>query len=78
MADPRVLRAMCAPLLGQFDPDFTRIMNEVMDLRRFLFQRPNALEQVLRRQGWRAGPGAGAPADADVGDSLGARGTGRH
>jgi (S)-ureidoglycine---glyoxylate transaminase len=42
MADPRVLRAMSAPLLGQFDPDFTRIMNEVMDLCRFVFQTDNA------------------------------------
>ena len=42
MADPRVLRAMSAPLLGQFDPDFTRIMNEVMDLCRVAFQTVNA------------------------------------
>ena len=37
MADPRVLRAMSTPLLGQFDPEFTQIMNEVMDLTRFAF-----------------------------------------
>jgi len=42
MADPRVLRAMATPLLGQFDPDFTRIMNEVMGLCRFAFQTGNA------------------------------------
>jgi aspartate aminotransferase-like enzyme len=49
-----------------------------------------ALEQVLRRQGWRAPAGAGvegavthytaagvAPADGHVSDSLGARGTGQ-
>ena len=30
MADPRVLRAMATPLLGQFDPEFTAIMDEVM------------------------------------------------
>jgi (S)-ureidoglycine---glyoxylate transaminase len=42
MADPRVLRAMAAPLLGQFDPDFTAIMNEVMALTRFVFQTENA------------------------------------
>jgi len=42
MADPRVLRAMSAPLLGQFDPDFTRIMNEVMALCRFAFETGNA------------------------------------
>jgi aspartate aminotransferase-like enzyme len=42
MADPRVLRAMSTPLLGQFDPEFTEIMNEVMDLSRFAFQTTNA------------------------------------
>jgi (S)-ureidoglycine-glyoxylate aminotransferase len=41
MADPRVLRAMSTPLLGQFDPEFTGIMNEVMDLARFAFQTTN-------------------------------------
>ena len=41
MADPRVLRAMSTPLLGQFDPDFTAIMNEVMALCRFTFQTEN-------------------------------------
>jgi (S)-ureidoglycine-glyoxylate aminotransferase len=38
MADPRVLRAMATPLLGQFDPRFTAIMDEVMELSRTLFQ----------------------------------------
>src|SRR5215468_6202673 len=38
MADPRVLRAMSTPLLGQFDPEFTAIMNEVVELTRFAFQ----------------------------------------
>jgi aspartate aminotransferase-like enzyme len=42
MADPRVLRAMATPLLGQFDPEFTAIMNEVMALCRFAFQTDNA------------------------------------
>ncbi len=42
MADPRVLRAMATPLLGQFDPEFTAIMNEVMALSRFAFQTENA------------------------------------
>ena len=41
MADPRVLRAMATPLLGQFDPEFTAIMNEVMELCRFVFQTTN-------------------------------------
>ena len=42
MADPRVLRAMATPLLGQFDPSFTRIMNDLMELIRFVFQTENA------------------------------------
>jgi (S)-ureidoglycine-glyoxylate aminotransferase len=37
-ADPRVLRAMSMPLLGQFDPEFTAYMNETMALLRQLFQ----------------------------------------
>jgi hypothetical protein len=42
MADPRVLRAMTTPLLGQFDPEFSGIMNDVMALCRFAFQTDNA------------------------------------
>jgi (S)-ureidoglycine-glyoxylate aminotransferase len=42
MADPRVLRAMATPLLGQFDPSFTRIMNDLMELIRFVFQTENS------------------------------------
>jgi len=39
--DPRVLRAMSMPLLGQFDPEFTTYMNETMVLYRQLFQTGN-------------------------------------
>lgn len=39
--DPRVLRAMSAPILGQFDPVFTNIMNEVMEMLRKVFQTKN-------------------------------------
>lgn len=42
MADPRVLRAMATPLLGQFDPEFTAIMDEVMALSRLVFQTASA------------------------------------
>src|SRR5499426_3254076 len=41
MADPRVLRAMATPLLGQFDPEFTAVMNDVMSLSRHVFQTAN-------------------------------------
>lgn len=39
--DPRVLRAMATPVVGQFDPAFTQIMNEVMDMLRVLFKTKN-------------------------------------
>ncbi|MBD8070107.1 pyridoxal-phosphate-dependent aminotransferase family protein [Bacillus sp. PS06] len=39
--DPRVLRAMSTPILGQFDPAFTAIMNEVMEMLRAVFQTKN-------------------------------------
>ncbi|GMK38839.1 purine catabolism protein PucG [Paenibacillus sp. CCS19] len=40
-AEPRVLRALSYPILGQFDPEFTRLMNESMELLRHLFQTNN-------------------------------------
>ncbi|MBB5325384.1 (S)-ureidoglycine-glyoxylate aminotransferase [Anoxybacillus tepidamans] len=39
--DPRVLQAMSSPILGQFDPAFTAIMNEVMEMLRQLFRTSN-------------------------------------
>lgn len=39
--DPLVLRAMSMPLLGQFDPEFTEYMNEVMVLYRQVFETSN-------------------------------------
>lgn len=38
---PRVLRAMSVQLLGQFDPEFTGYMNEVMALYRGVFETQN-------------------------------------
>jgi len=40
-ADPRVLRAMSAQLLGQFDPQFRSYMREVSELYRGVFQTRN-------------------------------------
>jgi (S)-ureidoglycine-glyoxylate aminotransferase len=40
-ADPRVLRAMSAQLLGQFDPQFREYMKEVSELYRGVFQTKN-------------------------------------
>jgi (S)-ureidoglycine-glyoxylate aminotransferase len=39
--DPRVLRAMSMPMLGQFDPEFTAYMNETMALFQQVFQTTN-------------------------------------
>ncbi|OGB93045.1 MAG: hypothetical protein A2Z31_10680 [candidate division NC10 bacterium RBG_16_65_8] len=46
-ADPRVLRAMSVPLLGQFDPAFTRYMNETMALYRGVFETQNRWTMVI-------------------------------
>ncbi|MEN3751690.1 alanine--glyoxylate aminotransferase family protein [Mangrovibacter sp. SLW1] len=40
-ADPRVLRAMSAQLIGQYDPAMTTYMNEVMGLYRSVFRTTN-------------------------------------
>jgi (S)-ureidoglycine-glyoxylate aminotransferase len=40
-ADPRVLRAMSAQLLGQFDPQFREYMRQVSELYRGVFQTKN-------------------------------------
>jgi (S)-ureidoglycine-glyoxylate aminotransferase len=39
--DPRVLRAMAAPLVGQFDPSFTALMAETQELLRRVFRTGN-------------------------------------
>jgi (S)-ureidoglycine-glyoxylate aminotransferase len=44
-ADPRVLRAMSAQLVGQYDPAMTASMNETMELYRQVFRTAN--EQTL-------------------------------
>jgi (S)-ureidoglycine-glyoxylate aminotransferase len=44
-ADPRVLRAMSAQMLGQYDPQFRTYMKEVMVLYREVFETKN--EQTL-------------------------------
>lgn len=40
-ADPRVLRAMSTPIIGQFDPAFLNLMDETSDLLRYVFQTEN-------------------------------------
>ncbi|SFD71670.1 (S)-ureidoglycine-glyoxylate aminotransferase [Paenibacillus catalpae] len=39
--DPRVLRALSYPILGQFDPEFTSYMNDTMEMLRSLFRTTN-------------------------------------
>jgi len=39
--DPRVLRAMSMPMLGQFDPAFTAYMNETMEMLRLIYRTKN-------------------------------------
>ena len=56
--DPRVLRAMAAPVLGQFDPAFTAIMTEVMELGRQVFRTRNPRTFAISGTG-RAGMEAG-------------------
>ncbi len=45
--DPRVLRAMSAHILGQFDPEFTAIMNETMEMEREVFRTKNQQTYVV-------------------------------
>lgn len=46
-ADPRVLRAMSAPILGQFDPEFTSLMTETMEMARQVFKTKNQQTYVV-------------------------------
>ena len=45
--DPRVLRAMSMPMLGQFDPAFTAYMNDTMTLTRQIFRTRNQWSLVV-------------------------------
>lgn len=46
-ADPRVLRAMSAQLVGQYDPAMTGYMNETMELYRGVFRTANEATLVI-------------------------------
>jgi (S)-ureidoglycine-glyoxylate aminotransferase len=46
-AHPRVLRAMAADLLGQFDPEMTGYMNQVMELYRPIFGTENQWTMLI-------------------------------
>lgn len=67
--DPRVLRAMAAPLVGQFDPFMTATMNEVMALYREVFDTDN--EQTFVVDGTaRAGIEAALVSLVEPGDTV--------
>ncbi len=44
---PRVLRAMATPVIGHLDPKFLELMDETMELLRFVFQTENAITFAL-------------------------------
>ncbi len=67
--DPRVLRAMAAPVLGQFDPAFTAIMTEVMNLGRQVFRTRNPHTFTVSGTG-RAGMEAGIVSLVEPGDRV--------
>ncbi len=67
--DPRVLRAMAAPVLGQFDPAFTAIMTEVMDLSRQVFHSRNPRTFPISGTG-RAGMEAAITSLVEPGDRV--------
>lgn len=67
--DPRVLRAMAAPLVGQFDPFMTATMNETMALYREVFATDN--EQTFLVDGTaRAGIEAALVSLVEPGDRV--------
>ena len=67
--DPRVLRAMATPILGQFDPEFTSLMNETSLMIREVFRTAN--ERRLPVDGTsRAGIEAALTAVIEPGDTV--------
>jgi alanine-glyoxylate transaminase/serine-glyoxylate transaminase/serine-pyruvate transaminase len=49
--NPRVLKALSTPMIGHLDPQFIRIMDEVMDMTRRLFQTENLVTSVISATG---------------------------
>lgn len=68
-AHPRVLRAMSADLLGQFDPEMTQYMNEVMALYRPIFGTRNRWTFLVDGTA-RAGIEAALVSAASPGDTV--------
>jgi len=51
MVNPRVLRAMSAPLTGHLDPEFLQLMEETKEMLRFVFQTKNFLTIAISGTG---------------------------
>lgn len=67
--DPRVLRALSTPILGQFDPEFTALMNETSQMIRDVFRTTN--DRALPVDGSsRAGIEAALTAVVEPGDTV--------
>ncbi|KUO49876.1 MAG: alanine--glyoxylate aminotransferase [Desulfitibacter sp. BRH_c19] len=49
--DPRILRAMSEPTIGHLDPDFLKIMNESMEMLRYVFNTKNQLTMPMSGTG---------------------------
>ncbi len=54
MADPRVLNALAQPLIGHLDPELLRVMAQIQELLRFVFETGNELTLAV--------PGTGSAA----------------
>ncbi len=67
--DPRILRALAAPVVGQFDPAFTAIMHEVMELTRAVFRTTNTHTYAVSGTG-RAGMEAAMVSLIEPGDRV--------
>ncbi|MGH2435883.1 MAG: pyridoxal-phosphate-dependent aminotransferase family protein [bacterium] len=67
--DPRVLQAMSASVLGQFDPAFTAIMEDVMSLGRSVFRTSNARTFAVSATG-RGGMEAAIASLVEPGDRV--------
>ncbi len=48
---PRVLQAMATPILGHLDPDFLRVMDDVMEVLRLAFQTSNRITLPISATG---------------------------
>src|SRR5215831_7290959 len=48
---PRVLQAMSTPLVGHLDPEFIKVMNEMQQMLRYVFQTQNKLTLAVSGTG---------------------------